>query len=198
MFGVIVLCRPPIGGHLGHLLDSTDDSSGVSFTVGGETFHAHRAVLAARSPVLKAQLAARLHGGGQDEPRHAARHQARDVPDPAAIHVTDKLPRDKELGETSSATAIEVFQDLLAAADMFQLDRLKLLCAQKLWERVSPENVAAVLICAETHSCPELKNRCLEFFVDKNFKVAVLTEGYFRLMQSFPSLIDEIRERVQS
>nr|CAB3481476.1 unnamed protein product [Digitaria exilis] len=41
--------------HLGTLLD-TADGKDVSFSVGGETFHAHRAVLAARSPVFKAEL----------------------------------------------------------------------------------------------------------------------------------------------
>ncbi|KAM0918892.1 hypothetical protein ACQ4PT_008609 [Festuca glaucescens] len=43
---------PPsdIGTHLGRLLDNTDGTD-VSFTVDGEKFPAHRAVLAARSPV---------------------------------------------------------------------------------------------------------------------------------------------------
>jgi speckle-type POZ protein len=41
--------------HLGTLLD-TADGKDVSFTIDGETFHAHRAVLAARSPVFKAEL----------------------------------------------------------------------------------------------------------------------------------------------
>jgi speckle-type POZ protein len=44
---------PPsdIGTHLGRLLDQTDGTD-VSFTVDGQKFPAHRAVLAARSPVL--------------------------------------------------------------------------------------------------------------------------------------------------
>jgi speckle-type POZ protein len=48
---------PPsdIGIHLGRLLDHTDGTD-VSFIVDNETFPAHRAVLAARSPVFRAEL----------------------------------------------------------------------------------------------------------------------------------------------
>ncbi|CAO2184333.1 unnamed protein product [Urochloa humidicola] len=214
MFGVIVLrdndsptavpsCpiavpSTEIGSHLGRLLASADGSD-VSFAVGGEKFHAHRAVLAARSPVFKAQL---LGSMADAKMRCITMHDVK----PATFHIllrfiyTDALPGDEELAVQSPSTAaIELFQDLLGAADMYQLDRMKLVCAHRLWERVSAENVATVLGCAETHSCPELKNWCLDFFVaEKNFKIAVLTEGYFRLMQSFPSVINEIREKVQT
>ncbi|CAL5001076.1 unnamed protein product [Urochloa decumbens] len=214
MFGVIVLRdddspiavpspitvpSSDIGDHLGRLLDGADGSD-VSFSVGGETFPAHRAVLAARSPVFKAQLL----GSMADAKMPCITLNG---VKPATFQIllrfiyTDALPGDEQLEESPSTTttAIEVLKDLLAAADMYQLDRLKLVCAHRLWERVSPENVATVLGCAETHTCPELKEWCLEFFVvERNFKIAVLTEGYFRLMQSFPSVIDEIRERVQA
>ncbi|CAO2184332.1 unnamed protein product [Urochloa humidicola] len=185
-----------IGDHLGRLLDSADGSD-VSFAVGGETFRVHRAVLAARSPVFKAQLFGSMADANMD---HITLHDIR--PETFRIVLrfiyTDALPSDKDLGIMSSSTAIDVFQELLAAADMYQLERMKLVCAQKLWECVSTENVAMMLGCAEMHSCPELKDGCLDFFlVEKNFKIAVLTQGYFQLMQSFPSVIDEIRKRVQ-
>ncbi|KAJ1269241.1 hypothetical protein BS78_07G195800 [Paspalum vaginatum] len=41
--------------HLGTLLDTTDGTD-VSFTIDGEVFQAHRAMLAARSPVFRAEL----------------------------------------------------------------------------------------------------------------------------------------------
>ncbi|KAL6644515.1 hypothetical protein ACP70R_016123 [Stipagrostis hirtigluma subsp. patula] len=181
--------------HLERHLDCADGSD-VSFLVGGETFRAHRAVLAARSPVFKAQL---LGSMADAKIPCITLHDIQ----PATFQIllrfiyTEALPMtDKEL-ESSSGT--EWFQHLLAAADMYQLDRLKLICAQKLWEDVSAENVASVLGCAELHNCPELKKRCIDFFVvQENFNTAVLTEGYLRLMQSFPSVIDEIRARVQT
>jgi speckle-type POZ protein len=62
---------PPsdIGSHLGLLLDCTDGSD-VSFVVDGVKFPAHRAVLAARSPVFKAQLLGSMAG------QHVIHHPA--------------------------------------------------------------------------------------------------------------------------
>ncbi|KAG0524448.1 hypothetical protein BDA96_07G212300 [Sorghum bicolor] len=164
MLGVIVLQRDnpipapssDIASHLGYLLDHMDGSDDVTFSVGVEKFRAHRAVLAARSPVFKAQLFGSM---ADAKMRCITLHDIK----PATFQIllrfiyTDELPRDEEI--QSSSSNIELFQNLLAAADM----------------------------------------TCLDFFVmEKNFKIAVLTEGYFQPMQSFPSIIDEIRARVQS
>jgi len=106
---------------------------------------------------------------------------------------TDALPADSELGDSPS----ETMKNLLAAADRYALERLKLLCAQKLWEAVSADTVASTLAFAETYSCPELKNKCIGFFATGgNFKKAVLTKGFVQLVQQFPSIVDELRERI--
>jgi speckle-type POZ protein len=185
---------PPsdMGSHLGLLLDCAEGSD-VSFVVDGEKFRAHRAVLAARSPVFKAQL---LGSMADAKMPSITLHDIA----PATFKVmlrfiyTDACPADDELGDSPD----EMFRHLLAAADRFALDRLKILCASKLCDNISVDTVATILICAETYNCPHLKKKCIDFFgVGKDFKTkAVLTAGFFQLAQQFPSIIDELKLKV--
>ncbi|KAK1683420.1 hypothetical protein QYE76_044268 [Lolium multiflorum] len=106
---------------------------------------------------------------------------------------TDMLPPDDEL----AGSPVEMYQHLLAAADRYAMERLKLMCADKLWENVSVDAVAATLYCAKTYNCRELKDKCIAFFVEeKIFKKVVLTDGYVQLVQKFPSIMAELREKV--
>ena len=106
---------------------------------------------------------------------------------------TDALPADDELGD---CPLIEVFQDLLAMADRYALDRLKLICARKLWENMATDNVGSTLACAETYNCPELKRKCIAFVAkDENLKKIVLTDGFLQLVQKCPSILAEMREK---
>ncbi|TVU24184.1 hypothetical protein EJB05_26587, partial [Eragrostis curvula] len=75
----------------------------VMFQVGTETFTAHRLVLAARSNVFKAELFAMLH-----------------------FIYMDSLP-DVDKDEAF------VMAHLLVAADRYDLERLKLICKDKLY-----------------------------------------------------------------
>ena len=94
--------------------------------------------------------------------------------------------------------ATKKLQDLLASADCYALDRLKLLCASKLGENISVDTVTGTLSCAETHNCAELKKRCIDFFADeKNFKKAVLTDDFAQLVLKFPSVLAELRVKVR-
>ncbi|GJN04039.1 hypothetical protein PR202_ga21549 [Eleusine coracana subsp. coracana] len=171
--GPIAVPPPDLGIHLGHLLDCTVGAD-VSFIVGGETFPAHRSVLAARSPVFKAEL----FGSMADATTATTPITVQDM-EPAAFKAmlrfmyTDALPADDEL---------EMMQHLLAAADRYALDRLKLLCAAKLWVSVSVDTVASILVSAEAYSVPELKRKCIDFFCRrKNFKKVAFTEAYSTL-----------------
>lgn len=77
---------------------------------------------------------------------------------------TDKLPDVDEIsGSVSLCTSTIMVQHLLAAADRFGLDRLKLLCESNLCKEVTAETVATTLALAEQHHCPQLKAICLKF-----------------------------------
>lgn len=54
-------------------------------------------------------------------------------------------------------------QHLLAAADRYAVERLKLLCEAKLCEDVTINTVATTLALAEQHHCFQLKSVCLKF-----------------------------------
>ncbi|KAG2580072.1 BTB/POZ and MATH domain-containing protein 3-like [Panicum virgatum] len=172
-----------------------DGAADVSFLVGGDKFRAHpRAVLAAGSPVFKDLLFSPAASSTDDGVR------VRGV-EPESFRVLlrfmyadDALPGDDE---TKGASTAETLRNLVAAADMYGMERLKLACAEKLWEHVSAETVAATLGFAETHGCPELKNRCLDFLAEEeNLRKAALSEGYVQLVTSFPSILEELRSRL--
>lgn len=54
-------------------------------------------------------------------------------------------------------------QHLLAAADRYALDRLKVLCEAMLCRDVAIYTVATTLALAEQHHCFQLKSVCLKF-----------------------------------
>ncbi|XP_044356135.1 BTB/POZ and MATH domain-containing protein 1-like, partial [Triticum aestivum] len=187
----ILVPSSDIGTHLGRLLDRAHGTD-VSFVVDDVTFRAHPAVLAARSPVFRAELFGSMSEATMPS---ITLHDIK----PATFKVmlrfiyTDELPEEDELEDSSA----QMFQDLLAAADRYALDRLKIICAQKLWQKVSVDTVATILAWAENYNCQELKNKCIDFFVvEENFRKAMFTDGYGLLLLKFPAIIDELRKRV--
>lgn len=80
---------------------------------------------------------------------------------------TDKLPDIYEvMGSIHMCSYTVMVQHLLAAADLYNLDRLKLLCESKLCEEITIETVATTLALAEQHNCPQLKAICLKFIAN--------------------------------
>ncbi|XP_039855314.1 BTB/POZ and MATH domain-containing protein 1-like [Panicum virgatum] len=157
----------------------------ASFAVGGKTFDVVRKVLAARSPVLRAEL-----DGG-------ATVTASTFCALLLYLYCDRLPRGTECG---CPVTMDLVRDLLAAADWYALDRLKLLCARKLWDGLSVATVSKTLWYADRYRCPELKSLCIDFLaVGDNFKNA-LRRGGLRLADEElaaggPRDLDELRRR---
>ncbi|XP_016573522.1 BTB/POZ and MATH domain-containing protein 3 isoform X3 [Capsicum annuum] len=189
---------PPsdMGQSLKYLLDA-ELGCDIVFQVGDETFKGHKLILAARSPVFRAQFFGLIGNPKMDEV------ELEDI-EPSIFKAmlqyiySDEIPDLGEItGSTSTCSSTIMMQHLLAAADRFGLDRLKELCEAKLCEEVNVDTVATTLSLAEQHHCPQLKAICLKFAAT-NLGVVMQTEGFKHLEQSCPSLLSELLEAVAS
>ncbi|KAK9146761.1 hypothetical protein Sjap_006664 [Stephania japonica] len=189
---------PPsnISEHFGQLLESGKGTD-VNFEVDGEIFPAHKLILAARSPVFRAQF----FGPMKDK---NTKHVKVDDMDAsvfkALLHFIyhDSLPGMQELTGSSSKWASTLMsQHLLAAGDRYGLERLRLLCEAKLCEDVAINTVANTLALAEQHHCSHLKAVCLKFVaLPENLGAVMQTEGFEYLEESCPSVLTELLEHV--
>ncbi|KAL6657675.1 hypothetical protein ACP70R_005455 [Stipagrostis hirtigluma subsp. patula] len=163
---------PDLQRHLGDLLQSGRGAD-VVFEAGGETFAAHRCVLAARSPVISAELFGAGAGAGDpDAADGVVRVEAPVFRALLRFAYTDALPA------MSKEEEGDVYEKLLVAADRYHLERLKLICANELCDRVDAGRVKAILALAERHRCAGLKEACLGFLSDPgNLRAAIDTHG---------------------
>lgn len=189
---------PPsdIGKQVGQLLDSKD-STDVSFEVDGEVFAAHKVILAARSPVFRAQLL------GPMKEKNMQCIRVEDIEAPvfkALLHFIywDELPDIQELtGLNYKGASTLMAQHMLAAADRYGLERLKLLCEAILSDDIAINNVATTLALAQQHQCLQLKAECLKFIaLHENLRAVMQTEGFEYLKVSCPSVISELLEYI--
>ncbi|KAJ4968037.1 hypothetical protein NE237_014738 [Protea cynaroides] len=185
-----------IGQHFGQLLESGKGTD-VNFEVDGEIFAAHKLVLAARSPVFRAQLF------GPMKDRNALCIKVEDMEAPvfkALLHFIywDDLPDMQMLtGLNSKWASTLMAQHLLAAADRYGLERLRLVCEVQLCHDIAINTVATTLALAEQHHCFQLKAVCLKFVVlPENLRAVMQTDGFEHLKESCPSVLTELLEYV--
>ncbi|CAL5047572.1 unnamed protein product [Urochloa decumbens] len=165
----------------------------VTIVVGGETFHAHKLLLGARSPEFRE----RFFGSATQKIMYSAAHIQIQIEgmEPEAfkslLHFmyTDTLPKvDDEEALYKMATG------LLAAAGRYKIEKLKEMCEEVLCERVDMSTVEASLALCEQHHCPALKAVCMEFLAaPENLKAIVAEDGLLqRLNKSCHTVLMEI------
>ncbi|CAL5007574.1 unnamed protein product [Urochloa decumbens] len=178
-------------GHFGKLLEEKVGSD-VTFLVGGDTFEAHKIVLAVRSPVFKAQFF-----GPMRDPV-ACRVTVEDM-QPAVFEAllhfiyNDSLP---DIGDLEGKDYGEMLRHLLVAADRYAMDRLKVVCQRTICKYLDVENVASTLALAEQHECDRLRDACVEFIASsKKMNDVKATQGYADLRRTCPPVFVDLFER---
>ncbi|CAN6200833.1 unnamed protein product [Urochloa humidicola] len=170
--------------HLGELLEShTDTGADVTFIVSGERFPAHKSILAARSSVFRALFFGNTNGGSS----HSQCVQVNGV-EPAVFKAMLRFIYTDVYDEARGMAGGTMPRQLLAAADRYGLDRLKLICERKLSGGINVDTVATTLALAERHSCSLLKAKCIEFIIGspERLDAVLATEGYKHLAASCP------------
>ncbi|CAL4986669.1 unnamed protein product [Urochloa decumbens] len=187
----VVVPPPDMHQHLAYLLSSGEGADATLVMDDGEMFRAHRSILAARSAVFKAELLSPMQ-----EVTSASCMSIKDIKANVfkallQFIYTDSLP-DIDEGEPM-VTA----QQVLTAADRYGLERLKLICEDKLCNYISTTSVGTVLALAEQHGCDGLKKACLNFLMSgSNLKDAIVTDGFDHFANSCPSVLKVLLTKV--
>ncbi|XP_049789534.1 speckle-type POZ protein-like [Schistocerca nitens] len=164
---------------LGALLDSARFGDVWLWTLDGRHLLAHKAILAARSPVFSAMFNHNM------EETNCNRVDITDVD----YDVLREVVRYMYTGHTPN---LEGAADcLLAAADKYQLPGLKAMCENELGAGLTTENAAGLLILADRHGAASLKERTLRF-IDAHLKHVIGTAGWKQVTLSHPNLVKEV------
>jgi speckle-type POZ protein len=187
---------PDLGHDLAIMSDKQEHTD-VSFNVRGESFSAHRLVLAARSPVFKAEL----YG-----PMAESRMTSITIQDMEAstfrsmLHYLYHGSLPNNAGKIDASSIVAEYQHVLIAADRYGIERLKKICEAKLSSYgITIDSVVSMLELAEHHHCSKLKAVCFDFLADgDNFKMVATSGEYLQLMQTFPTLLIEAHNRFKA
>lgn len=188
---LFVVPRPNLQDHLQQMWKDGQGAD-VTFSVSGQLFSAHRYLLAARSPVFKAELFGPMKEKATDS------ITIDDIEPPifeALLHFvyTDSILDDWDNKEGKTAK----MQHLLVAADRYGLERLRVMCEGRLRDIIDVETVATTLVLAEQHHCSDLKEACIGFMTSQNRLGDIMaTDGFKHLMASCPLLMKDILDKV--
>ncbi|RLN17456.1 hypothetical protein C2845_PM02G13050 [Panicum miliaceum] len=183
---------PPYDLHL-HLerLLAAKTGADVTFEVGGETFRAHRCILAARSTVFEAELFGQMKESVDTTVIRVDDMEADVFRALLGFMYTDGLPACPALQQAAMS------QHLLVAADRYNLERLKLICEDNLCVHIDTGSVATILALAEQHRCRGLKEACFDFLSSPSTLNAVMaTDGFEHLTRSCPAVLKELMSNI--
>ncbi|RLN41438.1 BTB/POZ and MATH domain-containing protein 2-like [Panicum miliaceum] len=183
---------PPYDLHL-HLerLLAAKTGADVTFEVGGETFRAHRCILAARSTVFEAELFGQMKESVDTTVIRVDDMEADVFRALLGFMYTDGLPA------CPAPQQAGMSQHLLVAADRYNLERLKLICEDNLCVHIDTGSVATILALAEQRQCRGLKEACFDFLSSPSTLNAVMaTDAFEHLTRSCPAVLKELMSNI--
>ncbi|KAL7098220.1 hypothetical protein ACP275_09G003300 [Erythranthe tilingii] len=181
------LINPPksnnIRADFGKLLLESKIGADVLFKVEDDKFWAHKCILASTSPVFRSQRLSEL------QQIVIPQMESRIFKAMLWFIYTGMLQEQGQeaINDPRWFMPESFMGKMLAAADRFELKRLKTLCESFFLERVSEESVAYLLYLAQLCNATELKSVCLRFAIE-NQDAVLQSNGCEYLKQTCPPL----------
>ena len=148
--------------------------SDVQFKIGRRVLHAHKVILASKSPVFKAMF---QHNMLENE-KNVVKIQD------ASYDVMNEVLRYMYTNEVENLESMAL--DIMAVAEKYSLRNLKRLCELQLCKTLSCDNVLNYLRVAEMYNAKDLKSRGVKFIVANSSKI-VETLEFKNFVQSQPT-----------
>ncbi|XP_053598186.1 speckle-type POZ protein B [Microplitis demolitor] len=143
----------------------------ISLIVQGKKFEAHKLILMVRSPVFHAMLTTEMRD----------KITIQDVKPEIFSHVLEFIYTDKVTGLN------DIAEDLLTAADKYQIQTLKQMCVESLCLSLNIENAAKLLLLADRHKA-KLMLKYVAEFMTINAENVTQTEEYKSMESIKPDL----------
>ncbi|KAI5020061.1 hypothetical protein ZWY2020_044949 [Hordeum vulgare] len=204
-----------IGQDLNNVLE-TKVCADVTFEVSGEMFSGHRCVLAARSKDFMAQFFGPMKEGSTKSTVVQIKDmEAKVFRALLSFIYTDSLPvleeevmeedqpETVEGQEEEAAEDVQWLQDLVVAADRYDLQRLKFICEKQLSQSqcIAVSSVVSTLALAEQRHCRALKEACLKFIQVQSplcLQKVMACVGWEPLITTYPSVLNELIAKLAS
>uniref|UniRef100_A0A1S4KJK8 BTB domain-containing protein n=1 Tax=Culex quinquefasciatus TaxID=7176 RepID=A0A1S4KJK8_CULQU len=159
--------------HFAVLLES-EKFTDVTIIVGKKEFLAHKAILAARSPIFAAMFEHEMQESKENR-----------------VTIEDVKPRVFQEVLRFIYTGIvkeldQLANELLAVADKYALDKLRTLCEEQLGSTLSVETVTRTLYLADLHHAEQLKQQAVQF-ISLNIK-AIPAADWQSIIATNPAL----------
>ncbi|XP_055348145.1 speckle-type POZ protein B-like [Paramacrobiotus metropolitanus] len=168
----IEIPRATLGVDFGELLKSGRGSDVVIRSKDNKEHRAHKLIISQRSKYFEAMF---------NHPTKENNKATVDLPDDSNIIqlLLEFMYTDKVIG-TGDVPAV---QDLLVAADKYQIDNLKRSCEFQLIERMASDNACQLFLLAANYNAEDLKRESKQF-IAANLRSVIKTPGWNELKDS--------------
>jgi speckle-type POZ protein len=174
------IARRQLAQHLATLLNKK--YADFVFKVENVKIPAHKAILAARSPVFDAMFQHNMKEKKMNET------VITDVT-PAAFKA---LLRFIYTGHCQVGLLAE---QLFMAADKYDIEDLKQMCAKELRKKLTVDNAVRLLVLSDLHRANDLKDGAIRF-INKNAAAVMKTPSWINFPKSHPNLLFELYSKL--